>query len=484
VRATAVLTALVVALIALCVWPAPMVAQTPAWQYGPEPTFQYQRHDAVFVPGPEGEPWANKVYFLGGRTGAPTELPDIWVFDPVAGTYNDTGADVYEDVSNYNGNLILDDGTGRGPAIYVVGGTDKDHAGTNIALVQRYYPQTNEAEFLSTADNWPGKVAGYSVGGMGTAVLDDIIYVFGGWENITPPYFSSETWTFDPNQPSGYRWTNLNVALSVGRTYIQSAVQSGLIYSMGGISGYVGGDLVPTDVVEVLDPAAWWNGWTVLAPLPVPTAEGRGFGLQYDTLSANAPLDGKIYIAGGGDWPDISAEVMEYDVASNTWNQGFPDLNIPRVNLAGTFIPLCTDNPDDGLPGIWVFGGRSYNGCDPPYGPAEYYPLQCEEATMHVGGIDGYFSYDPYGRSLLRIHVLIEDGAGAPLGDVQVDGSIWAPSSGPYYRSRMTKSSGYARFHWGTSAAGDWQICIEDLARSGYTYVPDDNVVTCQNWQN
>jgi len=381
-RFTVVQVVLLLALAAVCVWPAPAVGQTPTWQYGPPLTFEYQRHDGVFVAGPEDAAWANKVYFLGGRTGAPTELPDIWMFDPIAGTYANTGADMYEDVSNYNGNLILDDGTGRGPAIYVVGGTDKDHAGTNIALVQRYYPQTNEVEVLGTGDNWPGKVSGLTVGGMGSAVVDDIIYVFGGWENATPPYFSAETWAFDMSQPSGSRWTNLNTPMSVGRTYIQSAVQSGLIYSMGGIYQYVGGDLVPTDVVEVFDPATWWNGWTVLAPMPVPTAEGRGFGFQYDTKSPDGPGDGKLYVVAGGDWDAISAEVMEYDIATDTWDQGFPDLNVPRVNVAGAFIPLCTDDPNDGLPGMWVFGGRSYAGCDPPYGPAEYYPLQCEPTTF------------------------------------------------------------------------------------------------------
>lgn len=381
----AVVVVALFALVALCVSPAPATGQSPTWQLGPSLAFEYQRHDGVFVPGPEGEPWANKVYFLGGRTSASTESPNIWMFDPVAGTYADTGADVYEDVSNYNGNLLLADGTGRGPAIYVVGGTDKDHGGSNIALVQRYYPQTNQAEYLGTEDNWPGKVGGYVVGGMGSAVVDDMIYVFGGWETNAAPYFSTETWVFDPKGFAGYRWTNLpGVALSVGRSYIQTAVQGGKIYAMGGTSGYVGGDLVPTDVVEVLDPAAWWDGWAALAPMPVPTAEGRGFGFEYDTKGAQTPWDGKLYVVAGGDWPDISAEAMEYDIASNTWNQGFPDLNEPRVNLAGTFIPLCTDNPDDGLPGMWVFGGRSYAGCDPPFGAAEYYPMQCEVVPFEL----------------------------------------------------------------------------------------------------
>ncbi len=363
---------------------AKVAARQTGWQYGPPSPFQYQRFDSAFVPGPEGEPWANKIYFLGGRISAPAELPDIWVFDPVTGIYADTQADMIEDVSNYNANVIMDDGTGRGPAIYVVGGYDKDYGsgGGNLGLVQRYYPQYNIIEALPPADNWPGQVAGITVGGMGSAVVNDIIYVFGGWESSVAPYFYNGTWTFDPRQPSGSRWTNLSITLNPARSYIQSAVQGGRIYAMGGTYQYVGGDLVPTNVVQVLDTANLAAGWTTLSPLQIATAEGRGFGFDDDTLSLNAPWQGFLFIAGGGDWPDISREVMQYNIGNDTWDLSFPDLNDRRVNHAGTFVPLCTPDPNDGLPGLWVFGGRSENGCDPPYGATEFYPLPCADCIV------------------------------------------------------------------------------------------------------
>jgi hypothetical protein len=479
---------LIALLLFLGAWSAPTAASTAqqaSWQFGPESTFQYQRFDAVFVPGPDGEPWANKVYFLGGRTSASTELPDIWMFDPITGAYTDTGANMVEDVSNYNGSLIVDDGTGRGPSIYVIGGYDRDRAGANIRTVQRYYPQTNEIDALATADDWPGTVAGYAVAGMGAAVVDDVIYIFGGWENIVSPYFSSETWAFDPRQPSGSRWTNLGQALSVGRCYIEVAAQGGKIYAMGGISGYDGSDLMPTTAVEVLDTANVAAGWTLLAPLPVATAEGRGFGFDSDTLGPPAPWSGKLYVAGGGDWPDGSTQVMEYDVAADTWDLSFPDLNQWRVNHAGTYVPLCTDDPNDGLPGMWVFGGRSDNGCDPPYAPTEFYPMACAaEPTMHVAGIQGRFSLDPMGRPVLLAYVEVESDSLAPLGSVLVTASIWPPEAGPFQRTRYTKPSGKARFHWGSNVAGTWQVCVDDLQLGGYTYNPDDNVVTCGTWDN
>lgn len=368
-----------------------------AWHYGPPSPFQYQRHDAVFVPGPEGTSWANRVYFLGGRISAPSELPDIWVFDPVTGVYTDTQADMIEDVSNYNSNLIMDDCTGRGPAVYVVGGTNKDGGGVNIALVQRYYPALNLVETLPSADNWPGKVNGITVGGIGTAVVGDKIYAFGGWQTSSFPYFSGETWRLDPCAAEGSRWTNLGVSLTPPRSYIQAAVQGGKIYAMGGIYDYPGqSDLVPTDVVEALDTANLAAGWQTLSPLPVPTAEGRGFGFDSDTLGLNQ-MAGRLYIAGGGDWPDISREAMEYFVATDTWNQSFPDLNDRRVNNAGTYIPIDTPNPHDGLPGLWVFGGRSENGCDPPYGATEYYPLPVAGECSVLLVDDDWDWGDPYG---------------------------------------------------------------------------------------
>jgi hypothetical protein len=161
------------------------------------------------------------------------------MFDPLTLTYTDTGADVIEDVSNYNANLVLDDGTGRGPAVYVVGGTNKDGGGVSIGMVQRYYPQTNQAESLPTADNWNGMVGGSRVAAMGTAVVDDVIYVYGGWETNAAPYFSAQTWKFDPKLPSGSRWENLTSApLHTARSYIQSAVQGGKIYAIGGVGSY------------------------------------------------------------------------------------------------------------------------------------------------------------------------------------------------------------------------------------------------------
>jgi hypothetical protein len=128
---------------------------------------------------------------------------------------------------------------------------------------------------------------------------------------------------------------------------------------MGGIDQFVGGDLVPTTVSQVFDPANPAAGWQTIAPMPVASGEGRGFGFDADTLNGvMQPWSGKLYVVGGGDWTNRSAEVMEYDIATDTWDQAFPDLITARRDHAGTFVPLCTTDPNDGLPGMWVFGGN------------------------------------------------------------------------------------------------------------------------------
>jgi uncharacterized repeat protein (TIGR01451 family) len=393
-----------IVLLSLLVFIMPSVASVPVsmaaqpsdignWQTGPfpPPDFQYARHDGAFVPGPALEPWANKIYFPGGRTSPPTESPHIWMFDPLTSTFTDTGADVVEDVSNYNANLVMDDGTGRGPAIYVIGGTDKDHGGVNIGMVQRYYPQTNEIEALSSDDNWNGSVAGFRVACIGSAVVDNVIYVYGGWESNVAPYFSSETWSFDPRLVSGERWTNLGTALHTARSYIMSAVQNGKVYAIGGVGFYDGSELNPVDTVEMLDTANLAAGWTLLAPMPAPGGEGRAYGFDSDTLSVNSPYQGKLYVVAPNDWPAVSGEVLEYDIATNTWRNDLPELPTPRADLAGTFVPLCTSDPNDGLPGLWTFGGRVNESCDPPLGPTEYAPMVCDSVctgltSVEIGG--------------------------------------------------------------------------------------------------
>jgi hypothetical protein len=339
----------------------------PVWHGGTPSVFDWNRFDGVY------NPHDSLIYFLGGRTSGTTHDKSIWTYNPETGVSADTGVDMLYNAANNTIALIEDDGTGRGEAMYVVGGYDVV-AGVNINNVQRFYPQLNLVEDV-VADPYPDTVAGYVVGAGGVAVMYDKIFVFGGWESTVAPYFSDKTWLFDPAGAAGSRWTQLPCTLNPGRAYINSAVSDGKIYAMGGIYQYIPSpmDLVPTNVVEVFDTAWPGNCWQPIANMPVATAEGRGFGFDADTRN----IYGKLYVVGGGDWPDQSAEVLEYDVATDTWDSTFPEIAQARRDHAGVWVSDCTPDPNDGFPAMWVFGGRT-TGDDPPFGDPEYYPLPCE----------------------------------------------------------------------------------------------------------
>jgi hypothetical protein len=339
------------------------------WSAGPSNApFQYNRFDGVF------DPVDNLIYFPGGRTGGSTHDKSIWTYDPANDVWADTTCDMLYNAANITAVLIPDDGTGRGEAIYVIGGYDVAVA-LNIDDVQRYYPSQPGCVVEDLPNDLYPDLAPNSlpVGAPGVAEVDGKIYVFGGWDSALP-YFSSHTWVFDPLAADGSRWTQL-ADMSVARSYIQAAAQGDMVYALGGHTSYAGSDLVPTTLVEVLDTHNLGAGWATLADMPVASAEGRGFGFQSDTLGLDQPA-GKIYVVGGGDWPDFSGEAMEYDVATDTWNQDFPDLIAGRRDHAGVYVPLCTPDPTDGLPGMWVFGGHTA-GDDPPFGNPEFYPFPC-----------------------------------------------------------------------------------------------------------
>jgi hypothetical protein len=125
------------------------------------------------------------------------------------------------------------------------------------------------------------------------------------------------------------------------------------------VSSYVSGDLTPTNAVEVLDTANLAAGWKTAMKMLGVIGEGVGFGFDEDAPGYYDPLAGwygRLYVVGGGDWPASSREVMEHMTGRDGWDMTFPELNQPRRDFAGVFVPLCTPDPDDGLPGMWVFG--------------------------------------------------------------------------------------------------------------------------------
>jgi len=418
----------------------------------------WTRYDGEFYAG------TGKVYFLGGRSGADTN-GSIYALDPAAGTCADMGVDMPTPISNYTINLV---NNGSADVLCTFGG--RDAGGTTTLNVQCYNPVANTAAVVATL---PAAYTGFTPGAQ--AVVDNMVYVFGGFNSLASPYELARTDRFNPVTNSFTQLGNLSLA----RSYIDAAVVDGKIYAFGG-TVFDGASLFAQTKTEVMaDPggAGTWDDAAV-AELPTATAEGRTY--AFDSASAYE-LAGKIVIAGGGEWPAETGEVLIYDVATDTYDYAFPDLNIMRRDHAGVFVP--------GNPGtMWVFGGRTsvagYGGDNPPYAPPEFYEVSqgVVENTVHVGGMDGYFTMDPMGRPVLRAFVLAEDQDLVPLSGVLVDASIWFPGGGPVARARYSRPTGWARFHWGAASYGTFTLCVDNMTLAGYTYAPGDNVVTCTDW--
>jgi uncharacterized repeat protein (TIGR01451 family) len=330
-----------------------------SWLPGPTMCFDLTRFDAEFYPA------TGKVYILGGRSGDNT-VGTIYAFDPEDDSCVNTGATMPVPISNYTTNLV---NNGTDDVLCTFGG--RAQAGNNVLNVQCYNPLTNTA---ATVANLPSAYSGYVPGAQ--AVVDNMVYVFGGFNPSASPYELTRTDRFDPLTNTFTQVGNL----SLGRAYIHTAVVDGKIYAFGGTT-FDGTNLnaqVRTEVMEDPGGAGTWNNAAV-AELPVATAEGRAFGFDSDSLYyAN-----QIILAGGGQWPGETADVFVYDIATDTYDYSFPNLIHARRNHASAFVPLTSENPMDGLPGMWVFGGRQ--GQDtPPYRPAEFYPLSVSEPGLEI----------------------------------------------------------------------------------------------------
>jgi hypothetical protein len=407
----------------------------------------------------------SKAYILGGRGGASggDTFGDIFAYDPLTNACTDTGANMPVPISNYS---IVPLNNGTADVLCTFGGRDAS-AGYTTA-VQCYDPMANTAATVSTL---PGELGLFIPGGSGA--VNNIAYVFSGFRNTSTPYHTAQTWAYDPVANT---WTQVG-DVGLGRGYIQVAVVDGKLYGFGG-DVFDGTNLVAQTISEVFDPAAGTWDDAAVADLPLAGGEGRAFGFD---AGSGYILAGQIVVAGGGQWPADTNAVYTYDVASDTYSDAFPDLNVSRRNQAGFFVP--------GDPGrMVVYGGRSsasgYGGDLPPYAPPEYYevPAGGVQQTLTCGMIIGMSALDPYGRVVVRWKVEAVDQNNAPMGAVAVTADLVSPVGGPFTRTRMTHPNGIARFTWGSRTSGHWTIDVSDMVLAGYTFVDGANCSAAGDW--
>jgi hypothetical protein len=327
----------------IATFPAAVVSPTP----GTNP-LRIKRAGAAAYP-PNGN-----IYLLGGRHGVDGEdvaLRWIWQYAPGSNTWTQKTAllDGAQQGSIYSSNMATAVLTNaNGVRIYAVGGVSIDSVPTPVTRV--YDPV---ADVLATDDPWPASPA-RAPGGW--AVYNNVLYIFGGFSDLANGGAGgvfTDTWKFDPAQPSGSRWSQLPTAqLNLGRAYIAGAALDGYIYAIGGDTWTPGhpGTLVPVSNVERMDPRVANPTWTVVASLP--TARGDMGAWAYDT-GTGTEISGKVAVA-GGHYAVPDAQGYLYDPVANAWG-AFPNLshatrNYGFAQLGGILYALGGYNYANGFP--------------------------------------------------------------------------------------------------------------------------------------
>jgi N-acetylneuraminic acid mutarotase len=269
------------------------------------------------------------IYVLGGRHGIDGEdvaLQWIWEYNPGANSWTRKNAllDGAQPGARYTANMAAAVLTNaNGVRIYAIGGTSIDSVPTPVARV--YDPV---ADTLTTDDPWP---ASPNRAPGGWAVVNNKLYIFGGFSSIGTGGVFTDTWRFDPMAPMGSRWTQLPSAnLHLGRGYIAGAALDGFIYAIGGdIWDPVNRQLVPVTNVERMDPSQPNPTWTTVASLP--TARGDMGAWAYDS-SSPYEIAGRIAVAGGV-YPTPDNQGYLYNPGTNSWAV-FPNLVHATRNYA------------------------------------------------------------------------------------------------------------------------------------------------------
>ncbi len=235
------------------------------------------------------------IYLIGGQDSIPpfSSIAEVEVYDTSIDTWR-----IVAPLNHDRWGMAVSVVNGR---IYVIGGQTGSFLDgyTSTNFVEVYDPETDSWTDLSpmpSARGWTG-----------SAVYDDTIIVFGGYDpeneatgmEVEKYFPATDTWSSDPAM-SDYRETFSCISMN------------GLIYLIGGWSN---------ELVEVYDPVL--KSWTELAPLPT----GRGG-------SGICILGECICVVGGRGGPSA---VEAYCPSTDSW-MTMDSLPTPREGLVAAFV--------------------------------------------------------------------------------------------------------------------------------------------------
>lgn len=228
--------------------------------------------------------------------------------------------------------------------IYVVGGTYQG-------------PTTGEGlnsnlEYDPEQDNWlPKENCPTTTGQMASCVLNDKLYVFGGYlfPKRTPTDVLRKVYMFEPSTDS---WDSV---ASMPHTHIEgnAVALNGKIYVIGGIKAYLQADHIEGKL-DMYDPGT--DTWTEMEDMPVPVS-------RHVSISHN----NKIYVFGGETedyiWGTYGGSdlIQEYNPETNTWQkmeEGMPfNRSGSKGQKVGDYFYLIGGEDGEGhrLKEVWRF---------------------------------------------------------------------------------------------------------------------------------
>ncbi|HMA35111.1 MAG TPA: S-layer homology domain-containing protein [Chloroflexia bacterium] len=296
--------------------PRAAAPQTSGWLLGAPFPSLLVRGAAVYFP-PTGQ-----VYVLGGRTNdlPASDLLAPQAYDPAADTWiTKTATFPNASVGNLAAGVLT---IGGQSLVVAVGGSaaaaTNAAASTAVGDVRLYDPVADILTTLSS-DPWPEVAISNTVPG-GAAVVNNRLYILGGFSLTNPRAAVDTIWEFDPARAPGSRWQLKTAHLPQPLAYPAAASLGNAIYLAGGQT-WNGLNLDDTTSFLRYDPAT--DSLTPLAALPQATGE-----------SAAVALAGQIWVLGGGrTTTNPSPAVLIYDPAGNQWTAG-PALNTARRNAS------------------------------------------------------------------------------------------------------------------------------------------------------
>ena len=244
--------------------------------------------------------------------------------------------------------------------IYIIGGTltENERGPDGSSIIEAYDPQTNTWEQLTdmpTPRTYPY-----------TAVVNGIIYVFGGWYNEIGGKLKYPV-VVEAYDPSADTWTQKKDML-VSRVHPAIGVVDEKIYIIGGSTGWGQEHDRRMDWVDIYDPATdmWEQG------SKMPTRRDPYLG---------GVVNNRIYVTGGYGLPvgQVVPVIEEYDPISRQWRQMKDMLNVKssfRTVVVEDSIYLIggIDSARQYLASVAVYHPQTETWSDIPAMPTPMYP--------------------------------------------------------------------------------------------------------------